>query len=240
MHLVFINYRTGDGDEAAALLEKYLSERFGSRMVFRAAKSIAPGEPYPQALLNAARRCAVLLAVMGAAWAQHPQLRDEADWVRREILEAYANGIPVVPVLKNRAGRLNARDLPTELERLADAQSLRLDIRDNETDLARIGDKLTDLVPSLLEADSTRRSPVQGAVQNSSGNVRGTVIQGRDLTGDTGTVIKGNHGPVHAGQGNIYQGSQHFSGDGATYVQGDNEGGISHSFGDSRRVEDNR
>jgi hypothetical protein len=34
---VFINYRTGDGDEAAALIGERLSDRFGAELVFRRA-----------------------------------------------------------------------------------------------------------------------------------------------------------------------------------------------------------
>jgi hypothetical protein len=239
---VFINYRTGDGDEAAAMVERVLSDRFGEERIFRAAKSIAPGDAYPETLFDALRCCAVLLAVMGADWPRYPQLRDENDWVRREILEAYTYGIRVIPVLKGRnTGRLNAADLPAELARLADVQSLRLDMRDNGTDLARIGDELACLVPSLKEADrAAPRSPAPGTVHSSTGEVHGTVVQSHDITGDVGTVIKGNHGPVHAGKGDIYQDSQHFSGDGATYLKADNHGGIGHQFGGSRRDEDER
>ncbi len=55
MHDVFINYRTGDGDEAAAMIERVLSERFGKQRIFRAARSIPPGSPYPETLLDAVR-----------------------------------------------------------------------------------------------------------------------------------------------------------------------------------------
>jgi hypothetical protein len=63
-------------------------------------------------------------------------------------------------------------------------------------------------------------------------------VQSHDITGDVGTVIKGNHGPVHAGKGDIYQDSQHFSGDGGTSIKGDNHGGIGHHFGGSHEDED--
>lgn len=209
---VFINYRTGDGDEAAALVERALSERFGKERIFRAARSILPGESFSDALLDGVRRSVVLLAIMGADWVRDPRLRDENDWVRREILEAYAHGVRVIPVLKGRkAERLNAADLPPELARLANVQSLRLDTRDNGADLKRIGDELADLVPSLREADRESQSVASDAVRNSVAEVRGMVVQGRDITGDIGTVIKGNRGPVHTGKGDIYQDSQHFS-----------------------------
>src|SRR5690606_4848925 len=99
---VFINYRTGDEDEAAVILEQGLSQRFGEDLIFRATTSIQPGQAYPERLVTAVRSSAVLLAVMGPGWARDPRLRKEDDWVRREILEAFAVGIPVIPVLKGR------------------------------------------------------------------------------------------------------------------------------------------
>lgn len=241
MQGVFINYRTGDGEETAALLEQRLSDRFGKERIFRASTSIPPGESYPERLINAVRNSAVLLAVMGPEWARDPRLRDNSDWVRREILEAYASKITVIPVLKGRrTERLKAADLPAELERLADVQSLRLDPRDSERDVRHIGDFLADLVPALKKVDRRARAADTGTVYNTVDDTRGTVIQTRSIDGDAGTVIKGNHGPVHTGKGNINQSTQHFSGDGATYIQGDNHGGISHRFGRTRGDEEER
>lgn len=235
MHEVFINYRTGDGDEAATLLERTLSERFGTDRIFRAAKSIRPGSAYPDALLAAARRSVVLLAVMGPNWSRYPELHDESDWVRREILAAFDAAKSVIPVMKGRkTDRLNAADLPAELVRLAEVHSLRLDMRDPEADLTRIGDELADLVPALRESDLAAEPPHPESVRNSAREVSGTVVQGSDISGDAGVVIKGSRGPVHAGNGDIYQDSQHFSGDGAAYVEGDNHDGISHDFRRSR------
>jgi hypothetical protein len=203
---VFINYRTGDGDEAASLVEAYLSNRFGRERIFRAARSISPGDDFGRELLDAARSSSVLLAIMGPQWAQYPQLHDEADWVRREILEAFGSGSRVIPVLKGRsAERLSAAALPSELAWLADVQSLRLDTRDNEADLASIAGRLTDLVSALRESDRARQVPESGAVRNSARDVEGPVVQGRDFSGDIGgVVIKGNHGPIHGGKGNQY------------------------------------
>lgn len=239
---VFINYRTGDGDEAAVLVEKALSLCFGEEKIFRAARSIMPGDPFPQVLLRAVRRSAVLLAIIGPGWSHHPRLHDESDWVRREILEAYACGIRVVPLLKGRkTERLNAADLPADLARLADAQSLRLDIRDNATDLAHIADKLAGLVPSLKKVnqaairshdESTARGPVR--------NTRGTVAQASEIVGDFGTVVKGDRAIVHAGKGNIYKDSQHFSRDEMPNAADDNRGKTDMCPGGSEKSEDER
>ncbi|CAM5297760.1 toll/interleukin-1 receptor domain-containing protein [Streptomyces abikoensis] len=244
---VFINYRTGDGEKSATLIETRLSDRFGSERIFRASKSIKPSEPYPQALRKALRRSSVLLAVIGSQWAAHPRLRNRDDWVRNEILEAFEIGVPVLPVLDGRTvDRLSADALPEELAHIADLQSLRLDHQNADADLARIGDTLADLVPELAAADShvreRRDSTADGASSSVSGGTQGTVVQTRDFNGTVGTSFYGTQGPVNTGKGNQYVGSQHFSGpvsgDGATYVTGNVNGGINHRFGGKADRED--
>ncbi|MEE4493044.1 toll/interleukin-1 receptor domain-containing protein [Streptomyces sp. BE230] len=240
---VFINYRTGDGEKTAALIDQELSRRFGSDRIFRASKSIAPGRAYPDELLTGLRRSAVLLAVIGPDWTNfRNRLHDPEDWVRKEIMEAFACELPVIPVLDGRkTDRLKAGDLPDELARLADIQSVPFSTQDAETGLKRLGDVVADMVPGLRDRDRDTASWLAAdSVTNSIGDVSGTAVQSRDFTGDVGgTVIKGSAGPVHTGQGDIYQnsrhvsGGRHFSGDGMTYFEGDHHGDIRHRFGES-------
>lgn len=230
---VFVNYRTGDGDKTAALIANDLSHRFGEEHIFRASASIRPGMCYPEELLNNVRRSDVMLAVIGPGWTRFPALYDGNDWVRREILEALAYGVPIIPVLEGRGTeRLVASDLPAELQPLADRQSERLDLHQVESGLDRIAKRLMELVPNLR--DRTAAGTDSGSTHNQVRDVRGgTIVQSRDITGDVGTVIKGP-GPFHLGKGDIYNNSRHFSGDGVAYVEGDNKGGI--RFGDSKRA----
>jgi hypothetical protein len=190
----------------------------------------------------------VLLAVIGPDWTNfQARLRDPEDWVRKEILEAFACGIPIVPVLDGRkTDRLSKADLPDQLARLADLQSIPFDTHDTETGLKRLGDLAAELVPGLHDLDrDSASSPAPTEVRNSIGDVSGTAVQSRDFTGDVGgTVIKDSHGPVHTGRGNIYQnsrhvsGDRHFSGNGMTYFEGDHHGDIRHRFGEQDRHED--
>ncbi|MGA5131558.1 toll/interleukin-1 receptor domain-containing protein [Streptomyces olivoreticuli] len=244
---VFINYRTGDGEKSATLIETRLSDRFGSERIFRASKSIKPSEPFPAAIRKALRRSSILLAVVGAQWAAHPRLRRHDDWVRKEILDAFEIGIPVLPILDGRTvDRLSADALPEELAHLADLQSLRLDHQNADADLARIGDTLAELVPELGTADrhaqEDQDSTPDGAGNSINGGTQGAAVQTRDFNGMVGTSFYGAQGPVHTGKGNQYVESQHFSGpvsgDGATYVTGDVNGGINHRFGGRADRED--
>jgi hypothetical protein len=245
---VFINYRTGDGEKTAALIDHELSRRFGPRHIFRASRSIAPGEAYPDSLLASLRGSSLLLVVVGPDWINfRSRLRDPEDWVRREIKEAFDCGLPVVPIVDGRkTNRLNKADLPPGLERLADLQSIPFDTHDTETGLRRIGDVVAEMVPGLDDlAQADKTPPVSDTVTNSIGEVSGTAVQSRDFTGDVGgTVVKGSQGPVHTGSGSIYQnsrhvsGGRHFSGNGMTYVEGDNHGNVQHRFGEPDRRED--
>lgn len=205
---VFINYRTGDGDEAAEFLAARLSDRFGKEHVFKASHSNQPGESFPKALIDAARKSDVLLAVMGPDWGAAPQLREEADWVRMEILAAQSSGTRVVPVIKGRkTDRLDRASLPPELMWLADVHSLRLDMHDSTDDLKRIGDFLVDQVSTLKAADQLADgSAGSGATHNSASNIAGSLVQGRDISGrvrnynlgDTsGPAMLGDHNTQH-------------------------------------------
>ncbi|RMB82844.1 toll/interleukin-1 receptor domain-containing protein [Streptomyces shenzhenensis] len=248
MNEVFINYRTGDGEKTAALIDQELSRRFGRECIFRASKSIAPGETYPDTLLTALRHSSVLLAVVGPGWTNfRARLHDPEDWVRKEIEEAFTCELAVIPILDGRkTDRLDKADLPPELARLADLQSIPFDTHDTETGVRRIGDLVAELVPGLRDrtrADSMSRPP--DTMTNSTRDVHGTAVQSRDFTGDVGgTVVKDSHGPVHTGNGHIYQNSRHVSGDrhisgnGTTYFEGDNHGAIQHRFGEPDRRED--
>ncbi|MEU5485061.1 toll/interleukin-1 receptor domain-containing protein [Streptomyces mirabilis] len=246
---VFINYRTGDGNDIAALIDNELANRFGKDRAFRASRSIPPGSTYSDALLTNVRHSALVLAVIGADWLNfQSRLRDPEDWVRKEIEEAFKCGVPVVPVLAGRGTeRLRKEKLPDELARLAELQSVRLDTQNAEADLKRLGDLVAEMVPELYDLEHAEvPAPDPGSVSNSAGAVSGTAVQSRDFTGDVGnTVIKGSTGPVHSGQGNIYQnsrhvsGDRHYSGDGMTNIEGDQHGDIRHRFGDSGQPEDN-
>ncbi|MET7633569.1 MULTISPECIES: toll/interleukin-1 receptor domain-containing protein [unclassified Streptomyces] len=244
---VFINYRTGDGDKTAALIDQELSRRFGSDRIFRASKSIAPGQAYPDELLAGLRRSAVVLAVIGPDWTNfQSRLRDPEDWVRKEIMEAFDCELAVVPVLDGRkTDRLIKADLPDELAWLTEIQSVPFSTHDTEAGLKRLGDVVADIVPGLRDLDRDAVSPLTpDSVTNSIGDVSGTAVQSRDFTGDVGsTVIKASTGPVHTGQGDIYQnsrkesGGRHFSGDGMTYFEGDHHGDIRHRFGEAEGPE---
>jgi hypothetical protein len=176
--LVFVNYRTGDGEVAAALIGRELSRRFGSERVFRASTGISPGEDFERAILRAVRRSAVLLAVIGPRWLEargqggRRCIDDEADWTRREILEAFACDVTVVPVLLGGRPRLAPDDLPESLRPLTKCQYLRFDHRNDELDLTRIIDHLTGFLPG----SDSGSNPIAGRTGVQPGPVAGRAM----------------------------------------------------------------
>jgi hypothetical protein len=106
---VFINYRGEDSHSYGALLHAELSRRFGLESVFLDSASIPAGADFVEQLLGRVRQAAVVLAVIGSRWlaAAGPggrrRIDDPADWIRRELVEAFAAGVRVIPVLTDGA-----------------------------------------------------------------------------------------------------------------------------------------
>ncbi|WP_051773291.1 toll/interleukin-1 receptor domain-containing protein [Saccharothrix sp. NRRL B-16314] len=164
---VFVNYRNEDEPWVAALIDLYLSGRFGRGQVFRASRSVGPGDFQPQ-LVRRVRDSSVLLAVIGRAWADPAaggrRLRDSEDWVRREIEMAFESGVEIIPVLVDtempRRGLL-----PNSLHPLVVRNYTRLHRRTVDDDLARLARMVEEVAPELALfdlVDRRRRPPLPG------------------------------------------------------------------------------
>ncbi|GAA4410435.1 NACHT domain-containing protein [Actinokineospora soli] len=144
MARIFVNYRTDDGDFAAALLDSHLTEVFGPDAVFLAPRSIGPGNDFAEEILARLAECAVVFAVVGRRWLAVDEdtgtrrIDDEDDWVRRELVEAGRLGLPVVPVLLDETARLSADVIPDCLAGLDRLQYVRLRHRHSRADLEQI------------------------------------------------------------------------------------------------------
>jgi tetratricopeptide (TPR) repeat protein len=164
---IFINYRGEDSYSYGALLHAELSRRFGSSLVFLDSESIPAGADYVEQLLDRVRQARVVLVVIGTRWlaAAGPagrRIDDPADWIRRELVEAFAYGLRVIPVLTDGADMPTEEDLPDQLAALARCQYRQLRHRDASADLARLATDLADLDPGLGAAAAVRASPPPG------------------------------------------------------------------------------
>ncbi|MGW2332106.1 toll/interleukin-1 receptor domain-containing protein [Streptomyces sp. NPDC001700] len=242
---VFLNYRTKDGKEAAFIFDEKLSARFGSGSVFRATKSIEPGANYIDTMLDGVRQSSVLLALIGELWLDAPDRRragrraltNQEDWVRREIEEAFAHGVLVVPILLGRGvEQLDPRRLPKSLGRLAERQYERFSLRSAVTDINRLADRLVKQVPRLADLDRHAATP---EVRNESGthhhDQRGGI---GTLHGTLGTFVQESNGPLHTGSGNQQINNAQFHGENTNYIAGDNHGGVQFGSPRHRREDD--
>jgi O-acetyl-ADP-ribose deacetylase (regulator of RNase III) len=156
MPKVFINYRAQEQAGYAALLDRELSRRFGRDAVFRASRSVQPGSDFADEITHNLRRCAVLLAVIGPRWSATTSTSGsvEGDWVHREIAEALAHHVRVIPILVEDAALPEWSSLPPDIAALAKCQYLRLHHRSVERDLAQVADELVRLVPELARTNA--------------------------------------------------------------------------------------
>ena len=166
MPIMFVNYRVRDQPGYATLLYNELGRCFGAHNVFLASSSLRAGDDYPRAIFENLRRCEVLLAIIGPCWTSRIGVSNgsddlDRDWVYREIAEALAAGIRVIPVLLDDAELPNSDALPPALVALATTQYVRLGHYTVEADLAHLADVLRRTVPALGEpvANPTEDAP---------------------------------------------------------------------------------
>src|SRR2546430_8088268 len=138
---VFLNYRVGDGEPYAVLLDNALIDQFGSHNVFRASRSIRAGADFHDQISIKISQCSVMVAIIGPRWLTDRdgrcRIQEDGDWVRRELAEAISRGIPVIPVLVADAPPTIDSDLPNDIKQLARFQYLRLHYRSAHIDVPR-------------------------------------------------------------------------------------------------------
>lgn len=185
---VFVNYRGADSHSYGALLYTELVRRFGADLVFLDCESIPAGADFAAELLSRVRTARFVLAVIGPGWltagdGTGRRIDDPDDWIRKELAEAFAAGVRVIPVLTDEATLPAAIELPADIAALSRCQALPLRRREPTTDLDRI---VTGLAAqdSDLDAAMRRSTTAPGVVNTIRGNVSGPVLQAGTITGD--------------------------------------------------------
>jgi hypothetical protein len=193
---VFINYRGEDSHSYGALLYTELARQFGKDVVFLDCESIPAGADFAEELLARVRSARVLLAVIGPRWltATDPtgarRLDNPADWIRRELAEAFTTGVRVIPILTDQATPPRETDLPNDIAALSRCQYRHLRRREPTTDLARIVTDLTSLEPTLAAAARDRATgqgpaqPEPGVANTITGDGAAAVVQAGAIHGD--------------------------------------------------------
>jgi tetratricopeptide (TPR) repeat protein len=191
---VFINYRGTDSGSYGALLFAELSRHFGRELAFLDTESIPAGTDYVQELLARVRQARVVLAVIGPRWLQTTdsegrRIDDPNDWIRRELVEALAAGVRVIPVLTDGAELPAEGELPSDLAALARCQFRRLRYRDAGRDVDRLVADLIEMDPDLGVVARRRRGvprQLPAVTTGFTGRVRELDLLGQALASATG------------------------------------------------------
>ena len=142
--LAFINYRRSDSSAAARAIYEQLQFRFGHQQVFMDVSSIAPSQEWPQHIFDQIGRTNILISIIGPHWLSaadkyhRRRIDSPEDWVHLEIVEAFKNKIPIMPLFLNETSIPPAEALPRDLSKLPKINGTR--IRDDswEDDFERI------------------------------------------------------------------------------------------------------
>jgi formylglycine-generating enzyme required for sulfatase activity len=131
MSKIFISYRRQDSAGVAGRIYDRLSAHFGDDALFMDMDSIPFGLDFRGHITSAVNQCDVLLAVIGRQWAGETgtprRIDDPRDFVRIEIEAALKRGLPVIPILIDRAPMPGEADLPASLAPLAYRNAIEVD-----------------------------------------------------------------------------------------------------------------
>lgn len=172
---VFISYRRDDSKWQAREIYRALTAVLPRDHVFMDIDSIPPGADFVEVLEGWVEKCDVLLAVIGPGWAEavdpktgRRRLENPNDFVRIEIRRALVRGIPVVPVLLDRAPIPDEDQLPDDLKRLTRRQAEFIEHRTVDADVERLIRRLglregvgAPVVPPPVVAESPKVKPWQ-------------------------------------------------------------------------------
>lgn len=174
---VFVNFRNGDGQQAAAHLYEALVDRYEPEQIFRSSETIPAGDDYVRALTAAPANSEVTLSLIGPRWQEaedsrgRPRLADPDDWVRKEIRTALEAGRRVIPVLLDDAPRLVEARLPADIAAIARNQHLHWYSRDTAASFGVISERLERLIPGLRRKPSAQEGGVAQYNSPSNGGI---------------------------------------------------------------------
>ena len=160
---LFVSYRREDTGGRAGRLCDVLVTRFGAGNVFQDVNAVSPGHDFRVQVEAAIATSDAVLIVIGPRWLGSDgvdvgrRIDDENDFVRLEVSVALSSGIPVVPVLVDRAVLPSHDELPDEMSEMLGRQAVT--IRD-----ASWHQDVNDLIGRLKGeerlASRTRRWPI--------------------------------------------------------------------------------
>jgi len=153
MEKVFISYRRDDASGHAGRLYDHLVERLGENAVFMDVDTIPPGEKFDDYIDENLRDCYMCIVVIGRLWSIE-RLHADNDFVRREIVGAFARGIRIIPALFDGAKLPDSATLPVDLVDLVHCQAY--DFGTGRDFKRQVTELLNDVDRAIKEAKERR------------------------------------------------------------------------------------
>jgi hypothetical protein len=155
---VFISYRRDTARYQARQIMSALREVLPGEQVFMDYDSIPLGHDFRSTLKGWVEQCDIMLALINPGWADalepgtdRRRIDNPSDFVRIEVAAALARGIPVVPIMLDRADLPDPQKLPADLQNLVDRQAEFVEFRTFDHDVARLISRLGLSPESNLE-----------------------------------------------------------------------------------------
>lgn len=133
MAKIFLSYRRDDSAAACGRIYDHLRQHFGKENIYKDIDNIPLGADFREHVKSAIAECAVELVIIGQRWltvtnaAGQRRLDVANDPVRVEVEEGLRRGIPVIPLLVDRAPMPSEDDLPASIRPLANRNGLDID-----------------------------------------------------------------------------------------------------------------
>src|SRR5262249_46194575 len=129
---IFISYRRDDSILYAKLIHTELARRFGQDHVFLDIEDIRYGDDFKKQIDDKISRADVVIAVIGAQWAEllDRRLARADDYVRYELASALARLSRVIPVLVGKATPAAFSGVPDDLAGLKTLNAMPFSERD--------------------------------------------------------------------------------------------------------------
>ncbi len=127
---IFISYRRDSAQYQAGLIMTALRKVLPVDNVFMDVDSIPLGRDFKSTLKGWVDECEIMLALISPGWAEvidpatgKRRLENPNDFVRIEVAAGLARGIPVVPIILDKAELPKKANLPRDLRALVDRQA---------------------------------------------------------------------------------------------------------------------
>jgi hypothetical protein len=154
---IFISYRRSEASYIAGWLRDTLADQFGEHQVFLDVDSIRPSTDFMSVIVDALRRCRLVLVIIGPHWLaldEHGKRRidDPADPVRIEIEIALKSATRVLPVLIDDARVPDVDELPLSIRDLRKLNHTAVRHDSARDDIMRLVDTVGELLGSPADA----------------------------------------------------------------------------------------